>query len=233
LKLIPVIDLMRGLAVRAREGKRHTYRPIQSPLCASPQPEDVINAFLQLYPFDTFYIADLDAVLGAGNQSRVIQRLEKEYPRVEFWVDAGIATLSAYRLWTGQHRSRCVIGTETLADAALLEALDKNSFILSLDFKADRLLGPGVLLQHSTLWPSNVIIMTLSRVGSSRGPDYNLLAKLTGSRPEKNYYAAGGVRARGDLTRLKEMNLRGVLLASFLHEGHLVTEDIAEVIACS
>lgn len=223
---------MHGLVVRAHKGERHTYQPVRSPLCASSQPEDIINAFLQLYLFDTLYIADLDAIQHTGSQAPIIQRLEKEYPHIEFWVDTGIATMTAYQQWVDQHESRCVIGTETLQDGSPLETLDKNAFILSLDFREDQFLGPGALLQDSILWPHDVIIMALGRVGSDQGPDYNLLEKLTAARSDKNYYAAGGVRTLDDLIRLNAMNLRGVLLASILHEGDFTAKGI-EPIPCN
>ncbi|MEW8382346.1 MAG: nickel transporter, partial [Candidatus Thiodiazotropha taylori] len=64
MKLIPVIDLMNGIVVRAIRGQRQSYLPSSTPLCQSSQPEAVISALLSLYPFDTLYIADLDAITG-------------------------------------------------------------------------------------------------------------------------------------------------------------------------
>ena len=62
VELIPVIDLKGGQVVRAQFGRRDDYWPIQSPLSATSDPIDVARGLLSLYPFETFYIADLDAI---------------------------------------------------------------------------------------------------------------------------------------------------------------------------
>ncbi len=69
--------------------------------------------------------------------------------------------------------------------------------------------------------------MTLARVGAGQGPDYERLAGIIARAGGRRVHAAGGVRDAGDLHRLAEMGVAGVLLASALHDGRLSRADIA------
>ena len=62
MRIIPVLDLKGGKVVRAAGGRRHDYRPIVTPLSPSPDVADVARGMRALYPFGTFYVADLDAM---------------------------------------------------------------------------------------------------------------------------------------------------------------------------
>jgi phosphoribosylformimino-5-aminoimidazole carboxamide ribotide isomerase len=73
--------------------------------------------------------------------------------------------------------------------------------------------------------------MSLKRVGSQRGPDFERLAQLRRLARQKNYYCAGGVRYLQDLRDLKKMEISGVLLASALHDGTLSAAELGS--ACS
>jgi phosphoribosylformimino-5-aminoimidazole carboxamide ribotide isomerase len=46
MRIVPVIDLKDGAVVHARQGRRDTYQPIASPLCASSDVYRVLDAFL-------------------------------------------------------------------------------------------------------------------------------------------------------------------------------------------
>ena len=95
MDIIPVIDLKGGAVVRARAGERAHYAPIETPLAPTSRPRDVVAGFLALHPFRKLYIADLDAITGAGDHSIVVAELEDAFPDIEFWVDSGIRDRSA------------------------------------------------------------------------------------------------------------------------------------------
>ena len=218
MKLIPVIDLMHRQVVGAVAGARSSYRPSATPLCASSQPAAVLSALLSVYPFDSVYIADLDAIGGTGSNLEAIEKLRSDNPGIVFWVDNGLTELD--RLC----RFACpVIGTESLLDqrqlARLLEQLPDP--ILSLDYQGDAFAGPSGLDHCPRLWPERVIVMTLSRVGAAAGPDLQRLAQLKKRSPGHRFFAAGGVRHSGDLERLDTAGVSGVLLSTALHRGTL------------
>src|SRR6476661_3097092 len=94
MEIIPVIDLMHGQVVHARLGQRQHYQPMQSSLCGSSTPIDIINALLELYPFEQLYIADLAAIQGLSNHFKADQAIQKAFPQLEVWLDSGIANIS-------------------------------------------------------------------------------------------------------------------------------------------
>ena len=79
--IIPVVDLMGGVVVRATAGRRDAYRPIISPLAASSAPCDIVAGFLRLHPFTVVYVADLDAILGRGDNISAARSLADKFPR--------------------------------------------------------------------------------------------------------------------------------------------------------
>lgn len=215
---------MAGQVVHAREGRRDTYRPLVSSLCASSRPADVLDGLLRLYPFRHCYVADLDAILRRGDHRREIAALRGAFPHLEFWVDAGLPDAGRIAAWP-RELGRPVLGSECLDGVAAAKAATDG--ILSLDFRGGALLGPASLLEAVTAWPDDLVVMSLERVGSGRGPDLARLAEVRARAPEKRYYAAGGVRGATDLAALAEAGATGVLLASALHDGRLSRADLA------
>jgi phosphoribosylformimino-5-aminoimidazole carboxamide ribotide isomerase len=226
LRLIPVMDLMNGQVVHAREGHRAQYAPIRSKLCAGSSPEAVIESLLALHPFDTVYFADIDAIQRVGDNVGVLERLRTFHPDIEFWVDAGIADKASLRDWVACGLGRPVIGSETLVDAEFMltarDICNDVTPILSLDYVGEEFRGPkSLLLEPERYWPQNVLAMNLQRVGSDRGPDFALIVELAGRVPGCRVHAAGGVRSIEDLARVASDGAAGALIASALHDGRL------------
>ncbi len=228
MNFIPVIDLAHGLVVHARGGQRETYQPLQSILCRSSKPIDVVAGLLDLHPFTHLYIADLDAIQGRPVQSAVVQQLHVHFPGLQLWIDAGIRDAGQFRALKQVVPVTLVLGSETLSNTSPLEDPEiYETAVLSLDFKPPFFLGPPTLLATPALWPERVIAMTLDRVGKHRGPDLERLRQLHRTAPAVALYAAGGVRNRDDLLALQTMGCAGVLLASALHDGRLTADLLA------
>jgi phosphoribosylformimino-5-aminoimidazole carboxamide ribotide isomerase len=229
--IIPVIDLMQGQVVHARRGERDNYQPIQSSLCAGSSALEIVSALLTLHAFPILYIADLDAIQNKGNSINIINELHKIFPHLILWLDAGISDSASYQKLAAQNLGRIVVGSETLLDTSLLETkLAKTAPILSLDFIGEQFRGSAELQNNPNLWPNDIIAMTLSRVGSDNGPDYDRLQQLLQlsqqSSPPKNIYAAGGVRHIDDLYKMRDMGIAGALVASALHDHRITYDDL-------
>jgi len=230
MEIIPVIDLMRGRVVRARQGRRDDYREIETPLSPSSDPLDVARGLLSLYPFRTLYVADLDAIETKGDNTAVLARLTGALPELNLWVDNGIRDLAAARQWLESGWGRLVLGSETQSDKQLVQVFAEDErVVLSLDFRGADFLGPPEILADPAGWPLDVIAMTLARVGSGAGPDLARLATLRAQAPGRRLYAAGGVRSLGDLADLAVAGLSGALVASALHDGSLRRSEIEQV----
>lgn len=227
MDIIPVIDLKGGAVVRARGGARHLYAPIATPLAPSSRPADVVAGFRALFPFEKIYIADLDAISGTGDHDAIVSELDAAFPEIEFWVDSGIATEVAAAAWLARHRGALVIGSESLADLDTSPRFDLPRRILSLDFRGDDFLGPQQLAADPALWPQRIIVMTLAKVGAGDGPDFARLDRLgVLAQGKRDLYAAGGVRGADDLRWLEAAGIKGVLVASALHDGKIGPGDL-------
>ena len=226
MQLIPVIDLKDGQVVHAVRGDRNSYQPIHqhSTLVSSSRIEDVITSFLNLYPFQIIYIADLNAITGSGNHHQTIASLLAQHANIQFWIDNGsqlsdLGTLSAANYKT-------IIGTEsqqTVPDHG------NRNFILSLDYKQEQASGHSSWFNNSALWPQHIIVMTLSRVGSNQGPDFEKLATLSNTYPGKTWIAAGGIRNAEDLAQLATMGIDAALIATALHQGQISSQEIIKL----
>jgi phosphoribosylformimino-5-aminoimidazole carboxamide ribotide isomerase len=227
--IVPVLDLKGGDVVHARAGERERYLPIRSRLASGSAPVAVIDGLLSVAPFRRIYIADLDAIERRGDHRAVIADLARRHPGIEFWVDGGIAT-AAQAVAVADDRLTPVLGSESLADlealAAAVARLGREGCVLSLDYRGEKFVGPVELETQPRLWPSRLILMTLSRVGGSAGPDFARLAATKERMGAQALFAAGGVRDRADLDALASMGIAGVLVASALHDGRLTPASL-------
>jgi phosphoribosylformimino-5-aminoimidazole carboxamide ribotide isomerase len=239
LHIIPVIDLLNGAVVHAKQGARHNYQPIKSLLTASSQPLDVVAALLDLYPFTQLYIADLNAIQKlTSNNFAAVSAIATRFPRLEIWLDAGLQTFP--------HASiRHIFGSENFAHLEDYLAI-KEEGILSLDFMPESILDKPILdenacsasqypcafqggaefLENAKYWPKKVIVMALAQVGANAGVNVDLLQKILALKTDQNIYAAGGVRGLGDLITLRNIGVHGALIATALHQLQISSKEI-------
>ncbi len=225
MQIIPVIDLKDGLVVHAVRGDRSQYQAIhQNSLITNSSEADVVIAnLLKKKDFKSIYIADLNAICGLGNHSVLINQLLNRYPEIEFWIDDGSELADCQTYQASNYKT--VIGTESQNQP--INQLDAD-LILSLDFKQDQAAGHGDWFNSNQFWPKRIIVMTLNRVGSQLGPDFEKLTDLRQNYPDKTIIAAGGIRHLADLQQLKQLGIDAVLIASALHNGRLTADDLAD-----
>lgn len=230
MEIIPVIDVLGGLVVRAQRGERSNYLPIRSLLCNSSALEDIAHALLELYPFKSLYIADLDNIQGLGSNMDKVATLRQRFPHIEFCLDAGVT--HPQQLAAIRHLGMtCVIGSERLNTLQQLQQLhnEDNTAVLSLDFGKQGLLGPPKLLGNPAFWPQRLICMSLAKVGSYEGADIEMLSDLLQLAGQRQVYAAGGIRDINDLQHLASLGVSGALVASALHDGKITAQQISNL----
>ena len=232
MQIIPVIDLLNNVVVHAKRGQRQLYQPIQSLLTASSAPLDIVTALLELYSFQTLYIADLDAICGTGNNDSAIEVISQVYPNLTIWLDCGIGQMNARALYIGGN-IRPVLGSEniqTLQEYRAISYACQSKHVLSLDYSTTSAMGIRELHQSARFWPDDTICMTLNAVGSEQGADterLNEIMRLNAARKfQSRIYAAGGVRHSQDLKALARMGITGVLIATALHNGTFSVKDL-------
>jgi phosphoribosylformimino-5-aminoimidazole carboxamide ribotide isomerase len=228
MRVVPVIDLKGGTAVHAVRGERERYRAVRGVLGSDPLA--LARAFRSELGLDELYVADLDAIGGAGEQGACVAALARE---ARVMVDAGIGEPARARTLLDLGAHRVIVGTETLSgpDALdrLLAELPRGAVILSVDLRERRLLSPDVQLaglaavdavaQLHRTGLREAIVLDLARVGSGVGPDVALIAEIHAAFPDLELLAGGGVRDAEDLRALRAAGAVGALVATALHSG--------------
>jgi phosphoribosylformimino-5-aminoimidazole carboxamide ribotide isomerase len=236
LKVIPVVDVLNGVAVHAVRGRRKEYQPLKSVLTASVDPVEVAFAF-KAQGFSELYLADLDAILRKQPNFDLYSSIAET--GLSLMVDAGVTDIKTAKNLQTAHASKVIIGTETLQTQAFIkeaiQQLGADHAIVSLDMKDDKVLthsnfdGPKdafeLLGKFRELGVSEFILLDLARVGSGEGVNTALLKealKFSGT----DVYVGGGVRRLEDLLELKTLGISGVLLATALHTGKIGVADL-------
>ena len=223
MKLVAVIDLLDGQVVHARRGDRANYAPLKSTLCVGSDPSEIASALIALHPFDAIYVADLDAIQRRGHNLAALRAIAQAVPGTTLWIDAGISAADDVERLRAEGHASLVIGSESLRDCELVDELNGagHEFVLSLDFRHLRFLGPEQLLNSPDLWPKHVLAMNLDFVGSSLGPDLPLIRMLHNAAPSSLIHASGGLRNEADIDAAYRAGASGALLATSLHDGSL------------
>lgn len=223
MKVIPVIDYQQGQVVLAQMGQRDSYQPVSSALSDNADIHNVMQGILALAPFKTIYIADLGCIESQQLDRQLWPTLCHRYPQIEFWLDLGAWAVQWDHVMSNVLNARPVLGTECYSQITTLtshlEALNQYKPLLSVDFKDNRILGPCDFLEEFNAWPDEVIILSLSQVGSNNGPDHHSINSVRQSFTGKNLFYGGGTRDQQDIDLLENLNIKGVLVANGLHSG--------------
>lgn len=183
------------------------------------------------------YVADLDAIAGGHPQSALLRALAAESTA---WIDGGADSEVRAREVAATGAARVVIGLESLpaldAVAPIARALGPDRIAVSLDLRVGVPPGgfaptPSALVGSLiTVGVHRVILLDLARVGSSRGPDLELLRLLRRDYPSAELVIAGGVRGVEDLRDAAAAGAWGALVATAFHTATIRRHDL-EVLA--
>ncbi len=229
MKIIPVIDLYKGLVVHAVAGNRKNYKTIDSKICSSANPFDVVEGYLDLFSFKSIYIADLDALEQQGDNTKIIKLLCNKYPNIEVWLDCGTST-EKYLQQEIYNNLRLILSSESITTTSvfttLLDQYSEHRFILSLDYKANELLGTNDLFNTKKYWPKDLIVLNLNNVGVKQGFKYPLQLKQHNLINDFNVYYGGGIRNTDDIEKLASIGFSGALISTALHSQTISSTEI-------
>ncbi|MGK7344976.1 MAG: HisA/HisF-related TIM barrel protein [Candidatus Nitrospinota bacterium M3_3B_026] len=220
-RIVPVLDIKGGLAVRAVGGRRCEYAPIESPLLSSPEPLHFVERLVSAFGFDLFYVADIDAIQGNGANWAVIDEI-LEKSAASFMLDAGFRRADDILVLEGRSRLIPVVGTETFESWDWPGDLSKAA--VSIDTYRGDLLSPkfgmtvGKVLSSAREAGARMFMhIRLDAVGLGLFDPRELVPPRAG----EEWIAGGGVRSRGDLEALARIGYSSALVSSALHEGRL------------
>jgi len=238
LKVIPVLDMLGGVAVHAVAGKRDQYRPLKSCICNGSDPLEVSSTFKSRYGFKELYVADLDAILGKEPSLPLVQQI-KNKANLHLMVDSGMRSIDQALRLLGAGASEVIIGTETLPNLSLIEeiveAVGKNRIAISVDMKDGKTFGKskavsslsplGLIKKLEEQGLSKFILLELSKVGTVQGLNLTFIREIL-KMFDGEFIVAGGVRDIHDLQQLRNLGAYGALLATALHTNRISKDEL-------
>ena len=237
MKIIPVIDVLNGVAIHGIRGERERYQPLKSALCRSADPLDIALTFESL-GFSSLYLADLDAILGKSANFSVYRQIMTE-TRLDLMVDAGIADLARAEEVLATGVSKIVVGSETLESLDFLgqavKAFGEDRVVVSIDLKEGKVLSASEAIasmdavsfaqELGKIGVDQVILLDLGRVGTEQGINLALLRSVL-EKSGVEVLVGGGIRSLQELEELRKLGVSGALVATILHNGKLQVDEL-------
>jgi len=243
VRVVGVIDLLRGRAVHARAGRRDRYEPVERVAGRSIEPGDGValaRAYVDRLGIRELYVADLNALGGGCIQRAAIAAIAAIGTPV--LLDAAVTTPDEARRALRLGADRVIVALETLPGfERLLEvcgAIGGERVAFSLDLRDGAPViasgagicaepPPAIAARAIDAGAATLIVIDLGRVGTGRGLDFDLLASVRDVTQQTRLLAGGGVRGVDDLARLATVGCDGALVATALHDGRIGAADVA------
>jgi len=220
VRVIGVIDLRHGRAVRAYAGRRDQYQPIGDAV-------DLARQYVDRYKLTELYVADLDAIESAEQPAQQIRQIADL--GVPLWLDAGVSSVDRARHALDLGATHVVVGLETLPSFDALReicaTIGGNRVAFSLDLRDGQPIAVDGIFEASPellagraadAGAGSVIVIDLARVGTRAGIDFDLLGRIRAATPGLTLVAGGGISGPQDLERLAALGCDGALVATAL-----------------
>ena len=225
--VLPSLDLTGSRAVRLEQGDLARLKPYASGA------EEVVALARRLAGAGArrLHLVDLDAALGRGDNRALVERLVAE-AGVEVQVAGGVRSQADAERWLGAGAAAVVMGTAAVRHPTLLTevaAAFPGRVLAALDVRSGRpavtgwseeadLSLPELLGRWDRAPLAGVVVTSVDRDGTLRGPDLDLLAAVLAASTHPVTYS-GGVASAADLQALRNAGAAGVILGKSLLEG--------------
>ncbi|MFG0263885.1 MAG: HisA/HisF-related TIM barrel protein [Rhodopirellula sp. JB055] len=231
-RLVGVVDLMNGVAVRGIAGERSRYQPVAE----LPPRGNALMDWYRSIGVRQFYVADLDGLMNRGRQDDALSTLAKELRDGEtLWIDCGWrgSVSRADREWvtgilsaiSSESDVRWIVASES-ADSIgvldrLLEWIPACQLTLSLDFRDGQFVGPETVGKWAQAACERgireAILLDVASVGSESGPRRSeVFLQLVDQFQNLDWITGGGIRHPEDVQKLVNQGYSRVLVASAL-----------------
>ena len=236
LILLPAVDVAGGRAVRLTQGEAGTETSYGDPVDAALE--------WARQGAQWIHLVDLDAAFGRGSNAGILRKVIKHVRGVQVELSGGIrddATLEA-ALESGA--SRINLGTAALENpewAADVIGRYGDVIAVGLDVRGTTLAARGWTREGGDLWTvlerlesagcSRYVVTDVTKDGTLRGPNLELLRELT-SRTPKPVVASGGVSSLDDIAELRELvplGVEGAIVGKALYAGAFTLAEALDV----
>jgi phosphoribosylformimino-5-aminoimidazole carboxamide ribotide isomerase len=239
MKIIPAIDLMDGNVVRLYKGN-----PKNKTIYSNNPVETAKN--WESAGADILHVVDLDATLGNGENTKIIQEISKNIS-IPLEVAGGLRSEEKISEVL-DFSSRAVIGTiamqlkeseqeNILSD--FIQTFGNERIVISIDHLDGKIVthgwqnNTGVDLYEATdefvkYGFTEFLTTNVSKDGTLEGPDIESLTKIC-QISNCNVIASGGISKIQDIEDVKKINPFGVILGKALYEGHVSIEEAKKI----
>jgi phosphoribosylformimino-5-aminoimidazole carboxamide ribotide isomerase len=237
-KIIPVIDILNGIAVHAFKGERNKYKPLTSTIISSPNPITIINELKKNFNFNEFYIADLDSILTKRPNTDLLLDILK-IPGLKIMLDPGVSNQMDILSYSKYNLYKLILGLETIESLEIIneaiKIMGKNRLIISIDMYKGKIISKlndfkdQTPLTHlnklKNLGIKEIILLDLYRVGQKLGDIPPLYLKIRNNF-DGSIFIGGGIKNLNDLMRYKSYHFSGALIATALYDGTIKIEKL-------
>jgi phosphoribosylformimino-5-aminoimidazole carboxamide ribotide isomerase len=239
MKIIPAIDLMDGNVVRLYKGD-----PKNKTIYSNNPVETAKN--WESAGADILHVVDLDATLGSGENTKIIQEISKNVS-IPLEVAGGLRSEEKISEVL-DFSSRAVIGTiamqlkeseqeNILSD--FIQTFGNERIVISIDHLDGKIVthgwqnNTGVDLYEATndfvkYGFTEFLTTNVSKDGTLEGPDIESLTKIC-QISNCNVIASGGISKIQDIKDVKKINPFGVILGKALYEGLVSIEEAKKI----
>lgn len=224
MEIIPVLDLMSGMAVSGKSGLRDTYQPLKTVYSSTPDPVDIAIS-LKREGAKRIYLADLDAIEGKGSNLDVVRRINHILPVILDW---GVKDFKSFE-FALEFADKIIIATETLKNLEdldnIFKTFSKERIVVSVDIKDGKILSKhlsltieDLKLKLEDLNPEEIILLDISGVGTLKGFNRELLDEF--SEFKDSLILGGGITPE-EVYDLQKSGINKFLVGSALHSGKI------------
>ena len=237
--IIPAIDLIEGKCVRLTQGdygQKTIYN--ENPLEVAKQFEDAGLTHLHLVDLDgakakkviNWKVLERIAIqtqlhidFGGGVQSDDDLRIVFDSGAKQ--VTGGsiaVKNPDLFETWLNQHGGdKMILGADARNERVAVSGWEEGTGLWVYDF-VQQWVEKGAKYTIST---------DVAKDGLLQGPSFDLYKNLQEHCPELNIIASGGVSNIGDIERLAEMKLFGVIVGKAIYEGRVTLSELTRWVA--
>jgi len=222
--IIPCIDLMGGKVVQLVQGRDKAL-----------EGGTIAEMLKRFAGFDTIQVIDLDAAIGSGENSALVEELAA---KAKCRIGGGVRSAERFSKLVSQGADRVIVGTAAFSSNGIhrefLQQLDPAKAIIALDSKGGRIVVKGwreavnltaeEVIGELQPYCSGFLCTYVDKEGMMQGTDLNWFAQLRAATSHE-ITAAGGITTLDDVRALQAMNIHAAL-GMAIYTGRLSLDDL-------
>ena len=236
LVLLPAVDVADGKAVRLTHGEAGSETSYGDPVDAAVE--------WARQGAQWIHLVDLDAAFGRGRNTAVLRRVIAQVKGVRIELSGGIRDEASLEAALESGASRVNLGTAALENpewAADVIGRYGEAIAVGLDVRGTTLAARGWTREGGDLWAvlarledagcSRYVVTDVTKDGTLRGPNLDLLREMTARTP-KPVVASGGISSLDDIAALRELvplGVEGAIVGKALYAGAFTLVEALDV----